>query len=566
MRRSPRIALTATALILCTSLAACNGGGGGGSTSIPDNLVVLNPVVAPGLDPDGPNSADPSAIEANGNLYGKLVSWGTKPVEDGVAAPDYDSIVPELAESWSQIDDKTWEFKLRKGVKSCDGNEFTSADVVYTYERAISVADTVPVTWFVANVAGILPTAPILPDATDEDKKLHGEIEAVDDYTVRFHLDRQTSLFPGILTNDFSMIFDSKTMKANATPDDPWAHDYSQTHGAGFGPYCASEFKAGESLNLKANEGYYEQPEFKQVTVKAVPSNANRVTALRSGEAQIVTGLTPSELKSVSDTKTTETIGYYGQQSLIMQLSFSFPPFSLEQNAKIRQAIAYAIPYDDIIKNTYLGNAKRMYSPFPADNIGAAEIKTYDTDIDKAKELLAEAGFPDGKGLEQYADNLQLYFATEVGPTVQPAALAIQDALKQIGINIELSPINQATLFPRLQTKNDIPMDLDPFQVPIYPDAAYATQLDFATAANGGVNNNTLYDNPAVQDLLTQSITTPLGPERDALLEQIQQTLMTDLPWIPIVQTESQIGIAKGLTNWAGQPIGLHYSSFKRAG
>ena len=247
-----------------------------------------------------------------------------------------------------------------------------------------------------------------------------------------------------------------------------------------------------------------------------------------------------------------------------MQLSFVFPPFSLEQNQKIRQAIAYAIPYDDIITDTYLGKAKRMYSPFPADNIGVAEIKTYDTDLDKAKALLAEAGFPNGEGLEEYAESLQLFFATEVGPTIQPAALAIQDALKQIGINIELSPINQATLFPRLQVKNDIPMALDPFQVPIYPDAAYATQLDFATAANGGVNNNTLYDNPAVQELLTQAITTPLGDERDALLEEIQTILMTDLPWIPIVQTESQIGVAKGLTNWAGQPIGLHYESFTR--
>jgi predicted small secreted protein len=98
MRRSPRIALIATALVLSTSLAACNGSGGGGDTKIPDTLVVLNPVVAPGLDPDGPNSADPSAIEANGNLYAKLVAWGEKPVEDGVAAPDYTKIVPELAE------------------------------------------------------------------------------------------------------------------------------------------------------------------------------------------------------------------------------------------------------------------------------------------------------------------------------------------------------------------------------------------------------------------------------------------------------------------------------------
>ena len=216
------------------------------NTAIPDTLVVLNPVVAPGLDPDGPNSADPSAIEANGNLYGKLISWGTKDVEGGVAAPDYSELAPGLAESWTQVDGTTWDFKLRQGVKSCEGNELTAADVVYTYERAISVADTVPVTWFVANVAGILPTAPILPDATDEDKKLHGEIEAVDDYTVRFNLDRETSLFPGILTNDFSMIFDSKAMTDNATADDPWAHDYSQTNGAGFGPYCLDAFQAGD--------------------------------------------------------------------------------------------------------------------------------------------------------------------------------------------------------------------------------------------------------------------------------------------------------------------------------
>lgn len=564
MRRSFRTAVVVATLVSISSIAACSGAGGGGNTSIPDELVVLTPVVASGLDPDGTNSADPSTIEAQGNLYSRLASFKTLPVEDGVAAPDYSEVLPQLAESWEQVDAKTWEFKLREGVMSCAGNELTAADVVYSYERAISVADVVPVTWFVANVAGILPSTPLSPDATDADKQLSGQIEAVDDYTVRFNLDRETSLFPGILSNIFSMVFDSTEMKANATPDDPWSHEFSQANGAGFGPYCIADFKPGESISYEANKGYYEQPEFTKVTVKAVPSNANRVTALRSGEAQIATGLTPSELKSLDDTDQTKTIGYYGQQSLILQLSYNFPPFDSETNAKIRQAIAYAIPYDDIITDTYLGNARRAYSPFPAGNIGVTEIKTYDTDLDKAKALLAEAGFPNGEGLEEYSQSLQLFFATEESPTVQPAALAVQDALKQIGMDVELTPINQSTLFPRLQVKKDIPFVLDNFQVPIYPDAAYATQLDFASAANGGVNNNTDYENPQVQDLLTQSITTPIGPERDALLAQIQEILMTDLPWIPIVQTESRIGVAKGLTNWVGQPIGLLYSGFKR--
>ena len=562
MRRPPRIAVVIATLVTCTSLAAC--GARGGSSKIPDNLVVLNPVVASGLDPDGTNSADPSGIEANGNIYGKLVGWGTKPLSNGVAEPDYSKIVPQLATSWKQVGPTTWDFKLRQGVKSCAGNELNSADVVYTYERAMSVADTVPVTWFVANVAGILPTSPVLPNATAADKKLSGQVKAIGKYEVQFNLDRQTSLFPGILTNDFSMIFDQKAMQAHATSSDPWSHAYSQANGAGFGPYCLTNFQPGQSLDFKANAGYYQQPEFKAVTVKAVPSDANRVTALQSGAAQIVTGLTPSEFKSVSNTSNTQTLGYYGQQSLVMQVSYNFPPFSLKQNQLIRQAMAYAIPYDSIIKDTYLGNAKRMGSPFPAGNIGVTDTVTYNTDLTKAKALLAQAGFPNGQGLSQYAKSLQLYFASEVAPTVQPAALAIQAALKQIGINISLNPINQAALFPRLQVKKDIPMDLDPFQVPIYPDAAYGTQLDFATPANGGVNNNTGYDSPTVQALLTKALTTPLGASRDATLKSVQQNLMTDLPWIPIVQTESQIGIVKGLTDWAGQPIGLHYNSFTR--
>lgn len=547
-----------------TALAACSGstGGGTGTAASSKTLVVLTPTVASGLDPDGTNSSDPATIETLDNDYARLVNFGTQPVSGGAAAPDYTKLEPGLATSWQQTGPLTWVFHLRSGVKSCAGNPLTAQDVVYSYQRAMSVSDAVPVTWFVGNVAGILPATPELPNATAADKSLNGEVKAINSSTVQFTLQHQSALFPGILTNAFSMVFDAKAMQAHTSSADPFAHKWSQDNAAGFGAYCVSSYKPGISITYTANPGYYQQPTYKKVVVQAVPSDANRLTSLESGSAQIVTGLTPSELKSASSSPNSKVISYYGQNTLMMQLNFDYAPFSLKTNALIRQAIAYAMPYDNIISKVYFGSAKRSYSPFPAGNIGYAKTVSYSTDVAKAKSLLAQAGFPGGKGLSQYAKNLDLYYPVEDSAILQPAALMIQGALAQIGINITLTPITQATLYPRLEIQHNVPMVLDDHQVPIYPDAGYGTQLDFVPAAVGGVNNNTNFDNATVNKLLVQSLTMPDNAQRAQVTANIQQILMTDLPWVPIAVTEENIGVAKGVTSWVGQPIGLLYSGF----
>lgn len=562
--RSYRGVIIFLAAATVTAVTACSGSsaGGGGASATPSTLVVLTPTVASGLDPDGTNSADPATIETLDNNYARLVNFGTKPDSGGAAAPDYTKLVPGLATSWSQTGPQTWVFHLRSGVRSCAGNPLTAQDVVYSYQRAMSVSDAVPVTWFVGNVAGILPATPVLPHATAADKALNGEVKALSASTVQFTLQHPSALFPGILTNAFSMVFDAKAMQAHTSAADPWAHKWSQDNAAGFGAYCASAFRPGVSITYTANPGYYQKPAFKKVVVQAVPSDANRLTALESGSAQIVSGLTPSEYKSAASSPRSKVISYYGQNSLVMQVNFNYAPFSLKTNALIRQAIAYALPYQDIIGKVYFGTARRAYSPVPAGNIGYAQTVSYSTDLARARQLLAQAGFPGGKGLSKYSQNLDLYYPVEDSAILQPAALVIKNALQQIGMNITLTPITQATLYPRLEIQHNVPMVLDDHQVPIYPDAGYATQLDFVPAASGGVNNNTNYDNATVNKLLVQSLTMPDNAARTQVTTQIQQLLMTDLPWVPIASTESSIGVAKGITNWVGQPIGLLYSGF----
>lgn len=560
MRRYQVLSLAVVGLTL---LSACSGGAsksakGSGSTT----LVVLQPALAKGLDPDGPNASDPATIEVFDNAYARLLDFGTQTVNAGAAAPDYKSLTSGLATSWTQTGPLTWTFKLRSGVKSCAGNTLTSADLVYTFSRANSVSGASPVTWFVGNVGGILSAAPLAPNATADAKKLHGEVTAIDPNTVQVKLQHADSLFPGILTNAFELIFDSKTVQAHATAADPWAHTWVQNNTAGFGAYCLTNYTPGTSLTYTANPGYYQKPHFTKVIVQAVPSDANRLTALETGSAQIATALTPSEYKSAASGSRTSVIGYYGQNSLLIQASYNFAPFSLKTNALVRQAIAYALPYSSIINNVYFGNAKPMLSEFPEGNIGVAAVSPYSTNLDKAKSLLAQAGFPNGSGLDAYAKGLSLYYATEDSSVLQPAALLIQSSLAQIGLRLTLMPITQSELYSRLLTKRDIPMVLDDHQVPIYPDADYGTQLDFVTAAKGGVNNNIGYSSATIDSGQAEALSMPNGAARDAKLQQIQTQLLNDLPWIPIALTKEQIGVSKGVTNWVGQPIGLLYSAF----
>ena len=487
-----------------------------------------------------------------------LIGYPTKTV-GGVMVPNFkvtaQQFEPRLATSWTQKG-LVWTFNLRKGVKSCAGNEFTADDVVYTFARAKSVSGASPVSWFLGNVGGVLTLDPL----TSKDpaaKLLKGEVVKVDDYTVKITQFVPADQFPRVLEIFALYAYDSKVMKANATTADPWSHKYGDTVNApGFGPYCMKSWTKGSEIVLEANPNYYGGAStFSKVIERKVAAGSNRVAAIKGGAADIAIELTPRDIADIrkSSSSKTSVMSWYNNEILALGLNNKIEPWSLPKNELLRQAVAYMIPTADIIKSDYLGDAKPWYGLTQSSFFGYKPIKTYATNnVAKAKVLLAQAGFPGGKGLEKYSEGLKFYYVQERSGVLEPVANRIKTALAQIGINITLNPITNTEYNDRELTKFDMPMFMRDKVRPFGPDVGYTALLFYVSQKSGGLVNAGNYSNPTFDGLFAKSQQVA-GAARLTLLNQMQDIVMRDLPLVPIIERPSQIAVKKGISCWFGK-------------
>jgi peptide/nickel transport system substrate-binding protein len=513
------------------------------------SLTALTDTIASGFDRDGADT-DPGYAEAAYNTFDPLISY-PQPLTAGAFVPDFSAeatdFVPRLALSWTQPSPMVWVLKLRQGVMSAAGNEFTSADVVYTFARAKSVSGSAPNSWFISNVAGILPTTPVMPNATAADKTLTNEVVAVDKYTVQFNLVADAGrLFLIALADLNLLIFDSVEMKKNATAADPWSHTWGNKNCAGFGAYSITSFTPGTSITYEAVPNYYRgAPLYSKVETTAVAQGGNRLSALEKGSAEVATNLAPSELATLQGKSGINLLGSYTNQIVFIPLNYSYAPWNLPPNQLLRQAVAYAIPYDDIVKLDYLGFGRRMYSQVPSTFAGYKAIQTYTTDLDKAKALLTQAGFPGGKGLAQYASGLQMFYVSERSSLLEPIANRIRTNLAAIGINITLEPLPQAQFATRQLETHNLPMSIFDFSSPSIPTAGFIGKLLYQSSKSGGLVDPTNFSNAAIDKLLSASAN-PSTADTDTM----QDMLMSLLPTIPLVEFRPTLATKAPLTGW----------------
>lgn len=532
------------ALIIGFSLffvTACSGGAessGSGAISTSE-IVALSEDVPPGLDSDGPSASIPVTQMAIGNIMEPLVYYKDGAANaTGVGLFDFNEFEGRLAESFTYDEATlTWTFKLRQGVVGCNDETFNADDVLYTFARAKSVSGSAPIGWFLSNVADIANFTAGVFDAdaavATAAKELGDEVTKVDDYTVTIKQAKPNKLLLPVLTIFGLNIFDKEGMEANATPEDPWAHEYSNnTNLPSFGAYCIDNWVKSDSMTLVANENYYAgAPSIKKVVWRKVPTSANRLAAVQTGQAQIVDKLTPSEFASLDGVEGVGVSAVTGNQNLFVHMNFLTKPFD---NVLVRRAISSAIDYDKIIANGYFGKAQKWDSHMPSTYPGYKKADSpYTYDPEAAKALLAEAGYVDD-------GSLKLTYITELESTLGPIATQIRADLAAVGINIELDPIPQSQFGDRALVKRDLPFALNDNEKPIAVDSGYATLLFFVSAANGSLNNMVNYESTTVDDLYVQLKNEGDNTKRDALLAQVQETLMTDVTWVPVVEYQTQ--------------------------
>lgn len=510
-----------------------------GAVSAQDVLILAEDVPA-GLNYDGPAAAIPSSQQGMVTLLEPLVGYADGDTADGVVLPDFSNFEGRLAESWDYDEATlTWTFNLRQGVTGCGGATFNADDVMYTFERAKSVSGAAPIGWFLSNVASIDGFGVEVFGDDPAAKELGDSIVRVDDYTVQIRQGEPNALLLPVLTIFGLLIFDKETMEANATEADPWSHDYvNNTNAPGFGGYCLESWAKNEQITYSAFNDYYRgAPEAQRVSVRRVPQSSNRLVVLRSGQADLVTGLTPREFESISDVDGLSVAGVTGNENLFVHMNFDVEPFD---NIALREAISYAIPYEQIIATGYFGQATQWNGIVPSSYPGYQDVTSFSYDPDRARELLAQAGYPEGAGLEAFGEAFALSYVAEKESTLGPIVNVIQTALRDVGIPATLDPIPQTQYGDRQLVRRDLPFAINDQEKPIGVDAGYAIQLFFASPENGGLNNMVNYRNEDLDAMWAQARIDPDQASRDATLAKIQQIAASDIAWLPIVEYRTQ--------------------------
>jgi len=530
-------------------------------------ILILSEDVPAGLDYDGPSAAIPASQQGMVSLMEPLVSYAAGAANDtGVTLPDFGKFEGRLAESWTyDAATLTWTFKLRQGVKGCGGATFNADDVVYTFQRAKSVSGAAPIGWFLSNVGSIKGFGPEVFGEDAKAKELGDAVTRIDDYTVEIRQSEPNALFLPVLTIFGLLIYDKETMEANKTDADPWSHDYvNNTNAPGFGAYCLSSWTKTEAISYTANPDYFAgKPDIDTVTVRRVPQSSNRVVVLQTGQAQISTGLTPREYDSLRTAPGVKVAGVVGNENLFLHMNFDTEPFD---DPLVRQAIAHAIPFDQIIANGYFGQATQWKGLVPSSYPGFKASADFAYDPAMATDLLAQAGYPEGKGLEAFADAFKLSYVSEKESTLGPIVNIIQTALREVGIPATLDPIPQTQYGDRQLVKRDLPFAVNDQEKPIGVDAGYAIQLFFVSKDKGGLNNMVNYSNPAVDDPWAKARVEPDVAKRTEMLAAIQDILAKDVAWLPIVEYKTQWALSDKLSGLRWYPDNsLRYSDLKFA-
>src|SRR6185437_7040533 len=218
----------------------------------------------------------------------------------------------------------------------------------------------------------------------------------------------------------------------NSSASDPWAKDWIGKNGGGFGPYYVDVWEPGQQVVFRAHEGYWRgAPKIKRVIVRAVPNSANRLALIQTGAIDVAQWLLPIELARLSKVPNVKLSNFRSNFQVIYSLNTQKEPFG---NPKVREAFKYAYPYEAALNTIFMGLAEPCKSIVPSVFPDSNEtFYPYTTDLDKAKQLLVEAGFPNGF-------KTSLTYNTEITWDEQLAILT-QTNLRKIGVEATLSKL-----------------------------------------------------------------------------------------------------------------------------
>ncbi|MCF3936613.1 ABC transporter substrate-binding protein [Acuticoccus sp. M5D2P5] len=436
-------------------------------------------------------------------------------------------VEPSLATEWTAVDDTTWRFTLREGVKFHNGSDFTARDVIYTYCRVPLVENS--------------PSSYTIFTGTMAD------VTAEDDYTVIIKTEGPNPLLPTEISNlpivsadaggaEETITFGTDGCEGMGTV--PQAGDFNSPDVAvGTGPYKLQEFTRGNQLVLSRFEDYWgEKPDWETVMMRPISSNGPRVAALLAGDVMMI------ESPPIQDIPRIEQGGYKIIDALSNRIIYlhmrqdtaDAPSISGTdgknplQDVNVRKAISLAINREAIKERIMGGFAVPAGELLPPPMFGTSGREADPYDPEQAKALLADAGYPDGFEITLGTPNDRYINDEQV-------AQAIAQMLTRIGIKTNVDASTASQFFSR-RNALDFPIYMAGWGASSGEMSSPLKSLvtTFDKEAGRGVTNAGRYSNAEMDAVLEEAMTTIDDAKRDALLQKAETMVLDDYGIIPI--------------------------------
>ena len=511
-----KVVIFLSVLVLMIGWSACESDKSGGkSASQKDAAFVFGRGGdSVGLDPA--YETDGNSFMVCDNIFEALVAY----------ADESTALVPGLAESWQiSPDGMKYTFKLRQGVKFHDGTDFNANAVVFSIGRMMKT----PKVKFIGQGFDI-PAQDRTPEywVSMEMDDTIGSIEAVDDYTVIFHLKRVEAPFLANMGMDFADIISPTAFLKN--PGEFLRNP------VGTGPFKFDSWVKDDRIVLMKNENYWDKsggPYLNKVIFRSIPENSVRFLELKTGNIHICQFPNPADIDLAKKDPNLILPAQPGMN--IGYLSFNHKKEPWKSNKKLRKAIAHAINRQAIVDNIYQGMGQVAKNPIPPTMWGYNQnVPGFEYNVDLAKKLLAEAGYPGGKGLGSIS-LWSMPVPRPYNPDGVKIGVAMSADLAKIGIEAKIVTYDWGTYLKRQREQPD---DMDLFQLGWTgdngdPDNFLAVLFDGLASSS----IRTQWHNQRYHELMTMGKTTIDQAERTKIYEEALQLIFDEVPVISVAHS-----------------------------
>lgn len=451
-------------------------------------------------------------------------------IYDGLVTRDASmKVVPELAESFTQVSPTEYDFRIRQGVKFHDGSVMTAEDVKFTLDR-------------ITKEGG-------MGGKTSPRQGLMGPVKSVDildPQTVRITLSEPWPILPAMLPNQqiVSKAFVEKVGTAGLA---------TQTNGTG--PFRLAEWRKGDALILERFDDYYGgSPDIppagpacvERVIFKVIPESASRVAALLAGDVDIINDVPPFSVAQIRNNPATEVMTVNGTRSFFIAMNLQGEVFG---DPRVREAAALAIDKDLIIDRILGGNAARIEGILSPDAFAAGELPKRGFDPKKAKALLAEAGHPDG-----------IDITMDVEGAYKDTAEAVASLLTKAGIRTKVVVGEAAQLTQKWRTAGK-PKTGDMYFTSWGNGSLDPFDIFNPTHRTNDRGNSAGYSNPEVDRLVDAAAVETDPAKRAGLYQEAEVIVNRDLPYVYLWVPQDIYGVSKRVKGWKPSPdsrINLH--------